>query len=43
MIEDMHIRGMGDNAQKSHILVIKGFASFFERLAELVCKTNALA
>ena len=30
MIEDMRIRGMGDNAQKAHIRAIKNFAAFLE-------------
>jgi integrase/recombinase XerD len=31
MMEDMRIRGMGDEAQKSHIRAIKDFAKFLER------------
>jgi integrase/recombinase XerD len=31
MVEDMRIRGMGDNAQKSHIRAIKDFATFLKR------------
>ncbi|WP_409201186.1 phage integrase N-terminal SAM-like domain-containing protein [Leisingera sp. M523] len=31
MIEDMHIRGMGDQAQKSHIQATKDFAKFLQR------------
>ncbi len=28
MLEDIHIRGMGDKARKSHIRAIKDFAKF---------------
>ena len=31
MMEVMRIRGMGDKAQKSHIRVIKDFATFLKR------------
>ncbi len=31
MIEDMHIRGMGEKAQKAHIRAIKDFAAFLGR------------
>jgi len=28
MIEDMHIRGLGEKAQKAHIRAVKDFAGF---------------
>jgi len=31
MIEDMRIRGMGDNSQKAHIRALKDFTTFFGR------------
>lgn len=35
MIEDMHIRGMGDKAQEAHIRAIKDFAGFLRRYPDL--------